>query len=73
MTDAADVDVPEDVPDGDPWWCWECQGLGGWEEDGDLVDWGDPVDVDCPCCGGNGEHYGDAPPACVPQAKANTP
>lgn len=47
------------------WWCWECHGLGGWDEDGaDRGDFGDTVYIDCPCCDGDGWHYGEEPPEC---------
>jgi hypothetical protein len=54
------------------WWCWECQGLGGWEEDGaDRGDFGATEDVECPCCGGDGYHYGGSAPDCAPSAGAD--
>src|SRR5438105_8110288 len=38
------------------WWCWQCDGLGG------------PDDEPCPCCGGGGEHDQVLPPPCAPPA-----
>jgi DnaJ-class molecular chaperone len=52
----------------DAWYCFECNGLGGWEEDGEEVDWGPSEYRDCPCCYGAGKHHGDDPPECHPAA-----
>lgn len=49
----------------DRWWCWECHGLGQWEEGEEECS---PYDVECWCCGGSGGHDGDVPPKCAPSA-----
>jgi len=51
----------------DQWWCWQCHGLGQWE------DGYDPYDVECPCCGGDGWHDGEVAPECHPAAERNPP
>lgn len=53
------------APDDEPWWCWECHGMGSWEETMEESD--DPGEVECPCCNGDGSHQGDTAPACAPQ------
>lgn len=49
----------------EPWWCWECHGLGSWDETMEESD--DPGEVECPCCGGDGSHQGDEAPPCAPR------
>lgn len=51
----------------EPWWCWVCHGLGGWDEDGaERGDFGDTKYIDCPCCDGDGGHEGSSAPPCHP-------